>query len=108
MPRVTPQQESESLMDEMLPFAKHLLGPSGTCQYRACFGQESSSSVREHDAAANAIKQLDAVTLFKRGNRRACSRLSQVQLASGLGDVLLVGDRYKDPELFEGHDPINL
>jgi hypothetical protein len=27
--RVTPQQESESLMDEMLPFAKHLLGNYG-------------------------------------------------------------------------------
>ncbi len=27
--RVTPKQESESLMDEMLPFAKHLLGSYG-------------------------------------------------------------------------------
>lgn len=27
--RVTPQQESESLMDEMLPFAKHMLGNYG-------------------------------------------------------------------------------
>jgi hypothetical protein len=27
--RVTPKQESESLMDEMLPFAKHMLGSYG-------------------------------------------------------------------------------
>ena len=27
--RVTPKQESESLMDEMLPFAKHMLGNYG-------------------------------------------------------------------------------
>ncbi len=26
---MTPKQESESLMDEMLPFAKHLLGSYG-------------------------------------------------------------------------------
>ena len=29
VPEVTPQQESESLMDEMLPFARHLLGSYG-------------------------------------------------------------------------------
>jgi hypothetical protein len=34
--------------------------------------------------------------------------LGQVQLAGSLGDMLLVGDRHKNPELFERHDPINL
>jgi hypothetical protein len=34
--------------------------------------------------------------------------LGQVQHAGGLGDMLLLGDRNKDPELFERHDLINL
>jgi hypothetical protein len=34
--------------------------------------------------------------------------LGQVQLAGGLGNMLFVGDRYKNPELFERHDLIIL
>ena len=56
--------------------------------------------------ATNAVKQFDVVTFFQRSNGCAGGRLGQVQLAGGLGDMLLVGDRGKDPELFERHGMI--
>jgi hypothetical protein len=86
--------------------AMHLFSPSGTCQHRTRFGQESPAGVREHDAAADTVKQFDAVTFLKCGDGRAGSRLGQVQLAGGLGDMLFLGNRYKDPELLKRHDLI--
>jgi hypothetical protein len=64
--------------------------------------------MREHYAAADAIEQLDTITPFQRSNRRAGGRLREMQLAGGLGDMLLVGHRGEDSELFKRHGEIIL
>ena len=89
--------------------AKSLLSRPGARENRSRFGKESSAGVREHDATANPIELLDAVTLSSSAAIwRAGGRLGQVQLAGGLGDMLFVGDRDKNPELVKRHDLIIL
>jgi hypothetical protein len=60
----------------------------------------------QHDAAADAVEQLDAIAALERCDRSTRRRLRQVELPRGLGDVLPVGHRSKDPELFERHGGI--
>jgi hypothetical protein len=89
---------------------KRLCGGARAGKHGAGFAEEVATGLREHDAAADAVEQLDPVTCFQRGDCRAGGRLGEVQSARGAGHVLLFGDRDEDAELFQCHPchPVSL
>jgi hypothetical protein len=83
---------------------KHRLGGAGTLEHCLGFDQEQPAGLRERNAAADAIEELDRMAFFEGGNGRARGRLRQVQVAGCLGNMLMLGYRDKDAKLFKGHD----
>ena len=82
-------------------------GGFGARQHGTGLDQEIAASLRQHNAPADAVEQLDAVTGFERRDGRARRRLRQVQFVRRPRDMLFFRDGHEDAKLFQCHERLS-